>query len=125
MGSVITGVFLPVWLDPEYTLGEKLAIWRGKWSAPSARLWNEMLASDLPALVPELEIPAYFLHGRHDYTVSRPLARAYLRQLRAPTKAFYSFEHSAHSPIFEEPERTRVILVEDVLAGRTALADPE
>lgn len=30
MKSVITGVFLASWLCREYTLGEKLNIWRGK-----------------------------------------------------------------------------------------------
>jgi hypothetical protein len=40
-------------------------------------------------------------------------------------KGFYTFENSAHSPMFEEPERTLRILREDVLPGRNHLADPE
>ena len=125
MKSVVTGVFLPVWQDPEYTLGEKLNIWRGKWSPASKTLWNEMLATDITAAVPELQIPTYFLHGVYDYTVAYPLTQAYFEQLRAPVKGFYTFEHSAHSPIFEEAEKTRRILREDVLAGVTSLADRE
>jgi hypothetical protein len=38
-------------------------------------------------------------------------------------KGFYTFEHSAHSPFFEEPERMRQILREDVLTGTNTLAD--
>lgn len=125
MRSVITGVFLPVWLDPEYTLSEKLAIWRGKWSAASGRLWNEMLAADIPAALPELAVPVYLFHGRHDLAVSGTLARSYLATLRAPRKGFYSFAESAHSPIFEEPERSLEILTGDVLRGRTDLADAD
>jgi hypothetical protein len=30
MGSVITGIFLPSWSFPEYTLREKLGLWRGR-----------------------------------------------------------------------------------------------
>lgn len=30
MGSVITGIFLPSWRSPEYTLREKLGLWRGE-----------------------------------------------------------------------------------------------
>jgi hypothetical protein len=45
--------------------------------------------------------------------------------LDAPLKGFYTYEDSAHSPIFEEPERTRTILTKDVLAGATNLGDIE
>ncbi len=125
MKSVVTGVFLPTWQHPEYTLREKLNIWRGKWSPSSKTLWNQMLATDIRVAVPELQIPTYFLHGVYDYTVAYPLTKAYFGQLRAPVKGFYTFEHSAHSPIFEEAEKTRRILREDVLAGVTSLADTE
>jgi hypothetical protein len=38
-------------------------------------------------------------------------------------KGFYTFEHSAHSPLFEEPDKVQRILREDVLAGVNSLAD--
>ncbi len=123
MKSVVSGVFLPVWQDPEYTLGEKINIWRGKWSSASKTLWNQMLTTNITAAVPELRLPTYFLHGIYDYTVAYPLTKAYFAQLRAPLKGFYTFDHSAHSPNFEEAEKTRKILRADVLAGVTNLAD--
>jgi pimeloyl-ACP methyl ester carboxylesterase len=63
------------------------------------------------------EIPVYFLHGRYDYTVSYTLAKGYFEVFQAPEKAFFTFEHSAHSPHFEEPERVREVL-ERILKGR-------
>jgi hypothetical protein len=51
------------------------------------------------------------------------LAKDYFEKLKAPQKGFYTFEHSAHSPIFEEPERVQRILQEDVLVGANSLAD--
>ncbi len=51
-------------------------------------------------------------------------ARAYARRLAAPRVGFYTFENSAHSPAFEEPDRALRILTDDVLAGTTDLADP-
>jgi hypothetical protein len=39
-------------------------------------------------------------------------------------KGFYTFQHSAHSPLFEEPEKTCKILREDVQAGANGLANP-
>jgi pimeloyl-ACP methyl ester carboxylesterase len=124
MRSVITGIFLPVWASPVYTVREKLAVWRGKWSAHSTRMWNQLLRLDVPALVPRLEVPVYFLHGAHDLTTSYALARAYFGELRAPAKAFYTFPDSAHSPLIEEPDRALRILRDDVLGGRSGNADP-
>jgi hypothetical protein len=61
----------------------------------------------------------------HDYTVSYPLAKTYYKHLDAPLKGFYTFTRSAHSPLFEEPQRMRAIMQADVLAGAVGLADPE
>jgi pimeloyl-ACP methyl ester carboxylesterase len=73
--------------------------------------------------VTRLDVPVYFFHGVYDYTVSYPLAKSYFNQLEAPMKGFYTFKHSAHTPFFEEPERTREILRVDVLTGSKRLAD--
>jgi len=123
MRSVVTGIFLRSWWFPEYTLREKVNLWRGKVTSKRSGLWDRMQATNLAALVTELEIPAYFLHGIHDYTCCYSLGKAYAAGLSAPLVGFYSFEHSAHSPFMEEPERTIRILTEDVLQGSTALAD--
>ena len=32
-------------------------------------LWDEAMATDVSEAVPALELPVYFFHGRHDYTV--------------------------------------------------------
>ncbi len=116
-------MFVPVWQTPDYTITEKLDIGRGK-KRSHALLWDDLLDADLAVATPSLGIPAYFVIGRDDYTVSYPLARDYFAGLRAPVKGFYTFARSAHSPAFEEPERFRRILREDVLAGSTSLADP-
>ena len=122
MRSVIKGVFVPVWRNPAYTLGEKIAFWRGmSWSRKF--LWEEVLRTDLADRVGQLEIPVYFFIGQHDYTTNRDLAHDYFLRLNAPIKAFYTFHDSAHSPLFEEPERARAILRHDVLTKGTSLAD--
>ena len=125
MKSVVTGLFLPSFTFREYTLRERVDLWRGKRFSRSTGLWDAMLATDLTRTVPELEIPAYFLHGIHDHTCSYVLAKDYVRQLRAPLVGFYSFARSAHSPMYEEPERTLRILTLDVLKGTNALADAD
>ena len=124
MRSIVTGLLLESFRSPEYTLGEKIGMWRGKIFSGS-RLWNTELATDLTKEVTRLEIPVYFLHGTYDYTVSYPLAKAYYEQLDAPLKGFYTFEQSAHSPLFEEAAKTCEIMRADVLTGTKGLADPE
>lgn len=124
MGSIVTGLLLPSFQNREYTLGEKVGMWRGKIFSGS-QLWNAQLSTDLTKKVTRLEIPVYFLHGVYDYTVSYPLAKSYYEQLDAPLKGFYTFTNSAHSPLFEEPKRMREIMQTDVLAGAKGLADAE
>jgi pimeloyl-ACP methyl ester carboxylesterase len=122
MKSEISGVFLASWLCKDYTLAEKLNIWRGKFFCDKL-LWNTIVATDLTSRVARLDLPVYFFHGKYDYTVSYPESRAYFEKLKAPLKGFYTFEQSAHSPMFEEPKRMRKIFQQDILAGANSLAD--
>ncbi len=123
MNSVITGIFLPSLTCRDYTLKEKINMWRGKSHSGVSSLWGEMLATNLIDKVPKLDIPIYFFEGVYDYTVSYTLAKEYFEKLQAPMKGFYTFERSAHSPLFEEPEKMQRILQEDVLKGVTMLKD--
>ncbi len=115
MKSVIKGVFLPVMLDTEYKFSEKINIWRGKWSINSSDLWDEIIATDLTKKITALDVPVYFFEGIHDYTCSYQLARDYYLELQAPVKKFYTFNQSAHSPLFEEPHMIEEILVKDII----------
>jgi pimeloyl-ACP methyl ester carboxylesterase len=123
MHSVFRGVFWPSVRSPHYTPGEKIRLWRGKFSGGVSPLWDEMLATDLADQVTELALPAYFFHGIYDYTVNYQLAKKYAQSLKAPVKGFYTFGKSAHSPILEEAEKARRIMREDVLAGANGHAD--
>jgi len=123
MKSVISGIFFPSLTFRGYTLLEKVNMWRGKSQSGVSPIWDEIIATDLTLRVPELEIPVYFFGGIYDYTCSYTLAKDYLEKLQAPMKGFYTFEQSAHSPLFEEPEKMLRILLEDVLAGTNNLAD--
>ncbi len=122
MRSVIAGVFLPSLLCRDYTIIEKMNIWRGKVFSDRL-LWNKILATDLSAVVSRVDTPVYFLHGIYDYTVTLPETKAYFEALEAPLKGFYTFRESAHSPMFEEPERMCQIIEKDVFKGTNNLSD--
>lgn len=122
MRSVITGVFLPVWQCRAYTLAEKINIWRGK-AFSRGFLWDDFINTDLTAKVQQLDLPVYFLTGLYDFTANHDLAKDYFDQVKAPVKGFYTFASSAHSPLFEEPQRARDILLQDVIMRTNRLAD--
>ena len=124
MESVVSGLFFPSLRFNEYTLSEKINLWRGKINS-SRHLRNTIFAIDLTQQVTQLDLPVYFFHGKYDFTCSYSLAKSFLEGIEAPVKGFYTFEQSAHSPIFEEPEKVNQILLEDVLNGETNLADSE
>lgn len=65
----------------------------------------------------------HICQGRYDLTASSSEARSSFQRIAAPVKGFYTFAGSALSPLFEEPQKMRRILAEDVLAGAVALAD--
>jgi pimeloyl-ACP methyl ester carboxylesterase len=123
MNSVLNGIFLPSLTFRGYTLPEKINLWLGKSRSGVSPLWDVMLSTDLNQKVTELSIPVYFFEGIYDYTCSYTLARGYFDQLKAPIKGFYTFEQSAHSPLFEEPEKMDRILAVDVLQGMNNLTD--
>jgi pimeloyl-ACP methyl ester carboxylesterase len=123
MRSVVTGILLPSFQFREYTLGEKLNLWCAKSQSGVSTMWDEMMVIDLRRDVTKLDVPVYFFEGKYDYTVNYTLAKDYFEKLEAPVKGFYTFENSAHSPMFEEPEKMQKILLKDVLAARNDLAD--
>lgn len=124
MRSIIKDVFLPVWACRAYTVKEKFKIWISKfYFIKKSGLRYQLINSDIPRNVPKLDIPVFFFSGRYDLTVNKDLSKEYLNNLTAPIKRFYTFHNSAHSPMFEEPQRLIDILITDVLNQSTILAD--
>lgn len=124
MQSIITGVLFPSWQCRAYTLKEKYNFWKSKFVfLPETGLKTQALTRDFTKDFPEIKIPIYFLSGKYDLTVNIDLAKDYYRQINAPLKGFYTFESSAHGPLFEEPERFMEIIKNDVLQRNTLLED--
>ena len=116
MRSVISGLFLPIMKNKNYTFSERINIWKAKnLCIFKTNLWETMHNTDLTKEINSVEIPIFFFHGIYDYTVNYKLAKEYYEQFVAPIKGFYTFFNSAHSPIFEEPGKVIKILLEDVL----------
>ena len=81
------------------------------------QLWREIFyESNLFEEAPRIDVPVYFLVGRHDLVVSADVAQRYFEALEAPAgKQLVWFEESAHWPHFAESEKYRDVLVNTVL----------
>lgn len=123
MNSVITGIFLPSLRCTVYTISERINIWRGKGFSKTTPANEDVTHFNAFLDVPSLDIPIYFFAGIYDYTCCYSLQRYYYDQIQAPVKAFYTFNESAHSPLFEEPEKAGLIIREDILTGNINHAD--
>jgi pimeloyl-ACP methyl ester carboxylesterase len=123
MKNVATDLFLPSLGFSEYTLSDKYNLWAGKSKFGISQNWNRMINTNLIESKNDFKIPIYFFHGLYDYTCSYELAKKYFATINAPIKGFYTFDQSAHSPLFEEPEKMNRILINDVKNLRIDLAD--
>lgn len=108
MKSVITGIFFPTLRMTDYSLKERINIWRGK-SFVNQTMPDNFTFNAFEA-VKSVNVPIYFLAGKYDYTCCYELQKEYFEFLEAPEKYFYTFENSAHSPLFEEPEKAEEIV---------------
>jgi pimeloyl-ACP methyl ester carboxylesterase len=69
-------------------------------------LWDDLKQIDLIRQAPRIDVPVYFLVGKHDIIVSHVLAEKYFNILNAPSgKKLIWFEKSAHRPFDEEKEK--------------------
>lgn len=69
-------------------------------------LWEDLKVLNLFEKAPTIEVPVYFLVGRHDIIVSHIIAADYFEYLDAPEgKKIIWFEKSAHRPFKEEREK--------------------
>jgi pimeloyl-ACP methyl ester carboxylesterase len=59
-----------------------------------------------------LNSPIVMVQGRHDQVAPGSAAQRYAELLQAPGKQLVWFEHSAHMPHLEEPERFREVLAQ-------------
>jgi pimeloyl-ACP methyl ester carboxylesterase len=60
-------------------------------------------------------VPIFFVSGRYDRQVDAALSYRYFERIVAPEKHFVWFDHSAHGPPFEEPDRFDAWVIQTIL----------
>jgi pimeloyl-ACP methyl ester carboxylesterase len=99
---------------PEYSDAERQRLSASQ-AETFAVLYPQLLALHLDREVPKLEVPVYFVLGRHAATPPTAASR-YFEALEAPKKALVWFEASGRSPMHEEPERFLRVMADRVVA---------
>jgi pimeloyl-ACP methyl ester carboxylesterase len=65
----------------------------------------------LSAAVPRLDVPIWFVQGKHDRNTPTVLTEEYFQVLEAPRgKHWVLFDESAHFPMYEEPQKFLQVL---------------
>ncbi len=96
--------------SPEYGLVDKVNYVRGLLSTMNT-LWPQLWDVDLREQATHLEVPVYFLAGRHDVNAPPHLVEEYMQTLAAPHKELIWFEHSGHSPWVDEAPKVVDVLL--------------
>jgi pimeloyl-ACP methyl ester carboxylesterase len=107
--SVARGLVSSLLRSPDYTLADTYRTIR-RATVAQAALLAEMAALDLMNTLTRIEVPIVMAQGRHDQVAPAATAERYAGLLEAPSKQLVWFEHSAHMPHLEEPEKFRELL---------------
>jgi len=106
----------------DYSVAAAVGCLRGIRAARMA-LVPDLETLDLGQVLPRLDVPIVMVQGRLDQIAPAAVAEQYAQALQSPSKRLVWFEHSAHMPHLEEPERFREVLA-GVPLGRRPAHDP-
>jgi len=99
----------------EYGLLDKVNWFRGLLYTLDV-VYPQLWEVDFRIQAPALEIPVYFLIGRHDVNAPPDLTEAYYQILQAPKKELIWFERSGHNPWVTEADLFSEVLVDRFLS---------
>ncbi|EFO79863.1 hypothetical protein OSCT_2238 [Oscillochloris trichoides DG-6] len=105
------------WRDlaaPEYGLYDKVSWFRGVLQTLDV-VYPQLWEVDFRQQATKLEVPIYFLIGRHDINAPTVFVEDYYAVLDAPHKQIVWFEHSGHTPWVSESDRFVETMVNTVL----------
>lgn len=77
-------------------------------------LLAELNVLDLFQMIASVEVPVHFVQGRLDGVAPHDIALEYFKFLKATKKTFTAFDHSAHMPHMEEPQKFAELLRESL-----------
>ena len=116
-GGYISGTVMPILKSPELSLRDKYGTAMGYKVCLSA-MWPTIVHYDFVKDCGPFRMPYYIFQGRLDRNTPASLVQSYYDSIEAPDKDLVWFEHSAHGPMGEEPEKFKQLMREKFLAIR-------
>ncbi len=112
--SYLRGTVLPILLSRELSFREKYGTAKG-YKLCLTQMWPTVVHYDFLHEMNVFQVPYYIFQGKMDENTPSELIQAYFDAIEAPDKDLIWFEHSAHGPLGEEPERFKQLLREKFL----------
>lgn len=113
-GTYWSDTALPLLRSKEFSLTDKIGLARG-YKKCLTYMWPSTIQCDFTTECTRFEMPFYIFQGRHDNNTPSALVQSYFDSIQAPDKDLIWFEHSAHGPMAEEPEKYKKLLREKLL----------
>lgn len=113
-GGYFPGTVLPILTSPELSLREKIGTAKG-YKVCLTQMWPTIVHYDFIRDCGPFAMPYYIFQGRLDQNTPSSLIQAYYDSIEAPDKELIWFEHSAHGPLGEEPEKFKALMREKFL----------
>lgn len=98
----------------EYGLYDKINFLRGILDTFN-QVYPQLYGYDFRKQVTSIDVPVYFLVGRHDLNAPPTLVQEYYEILTAPQKELIWFEHSGHTPWINESDEFVDVVVNTIL----------
>lgn len=109
-GKLVRSFLKQMIIGGEYTFIDMVNYLRGQQFSKAATK-KELQNLSISKSIQSLEIPICFCMGKYDLTVPYEPAETFLKKLSSPEKQWIWFDHSAHSPHFEEKEKFAELLL--------------
>lgn len=104
----------PMLLSKEYTLSDKIGLIKG-YKFVLSNMWGSICDYDFKYDCNKFEMPYYIFQGKLDKNTPSDLVEDFFNAITAPDKDLVWFEHSAHGPLGEEPEKFKKLIREKFL----------
>ncbi len=102
-------------ISPEYSVWDHSLFMKGI-DFSSKCLWDEIYRVDFTTRSIDVNVPVFFIEGRHDYTVPSEVLVDYFPFINATRgKDIIWFDESAHFPMLEEPDKFVEVLCQRIL----------
>lgn len=116
-GKMVNKILFGLLMSKEYTLFDCFRYFKGMYFSLN-HLQAEMRKMDLKKQIDRVDVPIYFIMGRHDLIAPFKPTKSFFDEIDAPEKQWIWFENSAHTPSLEEPEKFMKIIIKEVSRDR-------